>query len=239
MTVALRLLSLCAVAAVSLACSSSETSSPSGSPAAPGAAGASQAASTKELEARLQKAGWTIKSSEDDGDDWPSRYIKMEKGEDDDFQRATVWIDAFGDAHEGKPKPHVVVGKGALIRFGWDPSDPSKPAVDVAGFAKDIVALTPPELATDNLFSTLKFDEVVKKWGMGGADSGSGGRVSQAGVVFNHRTPMSEAGTVRMEIVHYQRPLESGDVRLFGTTLVSVGTDDAKTKKAILDALSR
>jgi hypothetical protein len=218
-------------------CSKSESSSASPSGASESAPGAAAGASWKDMEARLVKAGWTIGTSEDNGDDWPSRHIKMEKGKDDDYRSATVWIDALGEPLEGKPKPHVEMGKGALIRFGWDPTDAKKPAPDVAGFAKDIVAITAPEKATDGLFNDQKYDDAVKKWGMTGPSSGSGGRLSPAEVIFNHRSPGTDGGTLRIEIVHYVSPLEKGDARLFGKTLVSVLVDDEATKKAIFAAL--
>jgi hypothetical protein len=230
-------------AAFAAGCSKSDGSSasPSGSSApAPGAAApgeSAKAASLKDMEARLVKAGWEIGTSDDPGHDWPSRYIKMEKGKDDDYRSATVWIDALGEPLEGKPKPHVEMGKGALIRFGWDPTDAKKPAPDVAGFAKDIVAVAAPEKATDDLFNNQKYDEAVKKWGMTGASNSPGGRLSPADVVFNHRSPGTDGGTLRIEIVHYVEPLQKGDVRLFGTTLVGVQADDEATKKAIFDAL--
>jgi hypothetical protein len=154
-----------------------------------------------------------------------------------DYRRAKVWVDALGEPLEGKPKPHIEMDKGAFIRFGWEPSDATKPAPDIAGFAKDIVAIAAPEKATDELFGSLKCDEAVKKWGMAGADGSPGGRVSNAGVVFNHRTPSKDGGLLHTEIVHFKKAVEEGDVRLFGTTLVSVDADDAATKKAIFDAI--
>jgi hypothetical protein len=124
-----------------------------------------------------------------------------------------------------------------LIRFGWDPNDAKNAAPDLAGFAKDIVAATPPEKATDELFNSQKYDDAVKKWKMTGPSNSPGGRLSPTGVVYNHRSPGADGGTVHIETVHFVKPLADGDIRLVGTTLIGVLADDAATKKAIFAIL--
>lgn len=180
----------------------------------------------------LTKAGWTVVSDEaDDRDGWPSHYVKLEKGKDDDTRSATLFIDALGQG-EGGAKAHVEVGKGALIRFAFRPTPSGKDTFDVAAFAKDIVGVTPPEKATDGLFNSSAYDKTVAKHGLTGASNQPGGRLSPAGVVFNHRTPNTKGGgSVAIEIVHYQKSLEEGATKLYGTTLVSVTGDDAVRKE--------
>ncbi|MDI1429152.1 hypothetical protein [Polyangium sorediatum] len=200
-------------------------------------ASAGKEASASAAEERLKKAGWTIESSEDQGENWRSLYLKITKGKDDDQRSARVWIDAFAEASEGAPKPAITTGKGALIRFGWEPQD-KKPAPDLAPFAKDVAAICPPEKATDELFNDTKFDDAVKKWGLTNSGSRSGGRLSASGVVYNHRFLSGEAGTLAIEIVHFDKAVADGDTRLVGTTLVAVDADDEATKKELYGILS-
>jgi len=234
------------LAAALCGCGKSETSTGSGS-AAPGAAakegattaGAAGALAAKDAEARLKKAGWTIDSSEPGDEDWPSLYIKLSKSEGEDTRYATVWVDSLGEsAHEGAPAPHLTMGNGALIRLGWAPSADKKPAPDLAAYAKDVAAIDTPENATDNhLLTGTKFSDAAQKWGLTKNGSRGGGRVSNAGVVFNHAFLDGEAGTLAVEIVHYKGAVEKGEARLVGKTLISVDADDDATKKALYAAL--
>lgn len=230
------ILSVFVVTMFSLGCSKSEGTSSSSAPAAQKGGDSASAASVKDLEAKLQKAGWTFDSSEDNNDAWPARRIEVKKEEGDVSKSATVWIEDLGTSLGGKPKPHIVVGKGALLRFVWDPRDAAKPAVDLVGLAKDIVAITPPEKATDDLGRSEKYGETLKKWGLS-AGSGNGSLATNADVIFNNRTASNDAGTVVLDIVHYQKALEEGRAKLLGMTLVSVWAKESATAKEVLAAL--
>ena len=45
----------------------------------------------------------TIESSEDNGENWRSLYLKVSKVKGDDQHTARVWIDAFAEPAEGAP----------------------------------------------------------------------------------------------------------------------------------------
>ncbi|TKD06414.1 hypothetical protein [Polyangium fumosum] len=195
------------------------------------------ALSSKGAEERLKKAGWTIESSEDQHENWSSLYIDVKKGKDDDQRSATIWIDAFAETVEGAPKPELTMGKGALIRFGWEPTLDKKPAPALAPFVKDVAAISTPEKATDNLFSDTKFGDAVKKWDLAEMGDRSGGRLSPSGVVYNHRFLAGDAGVLAIETVYYEKAIAEGTARLVGTTLVAVKADDDATKKELYDIL--
>lgn len=222
---------------VTVGCSKASSAEP-GATKTTAASSTSGALGAADVVPALTKAGWTITTNDvDDQDGWPSRYVKLEKGADNDFRSATMWIDAFGEPSGSQSKPVVEIGKGALIRFAATPI-PGKPAFDARAFAKDILAVTPPEKATDGLFNSDGYDRALKKHGLS-SGSTSGGRVSPGGVVFNHRAPTTkDGGSIAVEIVHYQKALESGAVTLLGTTLVTVTGDPAATKE-ILAALAK
>ncbi|MDI1450942.1 hypothetical protein [Polyangium sp. 6x1] len=200
-------------------------------------AGKGTAVSSKGLEERLTKAGWKIESNEDLEQNWPSHYLKITKGEENDQRSAQVWIDALGEAVEGAPKPELTTGKGAMIRFGWEPTSDKKPAPALAPFAKDVAAICSPEKATDDLFNDSKFDDAVKKWGLTELGSRSGGRLSPSGVVYNHRFLSGDAGTLVIETIHYEKSLAEKEAQLVGTTLVAVSADDEATKKELYGIL--
>lgn len=196
---------------------------------------------SKDVEARLKKAGWTITSSEPDSDlNWPSLYMHITKGEGDKAVSATVWVDALSESSAaGAPAPQLVLGDGALLRFGWAPGAAKKPAPDLAAYAKDISPIEKPENATDNnLFTNAKYQAAVTKWGLKNDGSRGGGRVSPSDVVYNHRFLDGDAGTLCIEIVHYKGGVQKGEAKLVGTTLVAVQADDEATKKSVYDALS-
>ncbi|MDI1477305.1 hypothetical protein [Polyangium sp. y55x31] len=232
-----------ALATAGYGCSKSDSTA--GAPADSKNAGAQGAtagkgtdASAKATEERLTKAGWTIESSEDNGENWRSLYLKVSKVKGDDQQTARVWIDAFAEPAEGAPKPVLTLGKGTLIRFGWEPTSDKKPAPDLAPFAKDVAAICPPEKATDNLFNDFKFDDAVKKWGLSDSGSRAGGRLSPSGVVYNHRFLSGEAGTLAIEIVYYEKALAEKEAQLVGTsTLIAVDADDEATAKELYGIL--
>ncbi len=192
----------------------------------------------KDIEARLAKAGWTVDEREDeDVDGWPSLFMKLQKGGDDDARAAKVWIDAFGEPLEGQPKPRVDVGKGALLRFAWQPSAPAQEGPDLAGFSRDVLAVAAPDKATDRLFNTDGFDRALAKWGMA-ISPGSGGGRARGDVIFNHRRANAkDGGALAIEVVHFPKALEKGTARLLGTTLVAVQADRPATATAILAAL--
>lgn len=241
-TMRLATLTLLSSLALLAACSKSggEVSSTRTTSGASFFGGTNEKLASGDVKAKLEKAGWTLRTDDaDDADGWPSRYIKMEKAKGDDVLTATLWVDAFGEPMHGEPKPHVEVGKGALMRFGAE-RVAGKGAPDLAAFAKDVVAILPPEKATDgHLFTDPAFEKAVTKHGLSGAQSGSGGRSSPTGVVFNHRTPsVKGGGQVAIEIVHYARAVETGAARLFGTTLVSVDASP-EVRKDVFAALAK
>ena len=230
---------LAALALVFVTGCSKLSSGESGATKTTSASSTSGALGAADIVPALTKAGWTITSNDlDDQDGWPSRYVKLEKGADDNFRSATMWIDALGEPSGKQAKPTVEIGKGALIRFAMTPSSGKAAPFDVAAFAKDIVAVTPPEKATDGLFNSSGYDGALKKHGLS-AGSTSGGRVSPGGVVFNHRAPMTkDSVSVAVEIVHFQKGLDSGAVKLLGTTLVTV-TGDAAAQKEIFATIAK
>src|SRR5690349_14824431 len=125
----LRHAALFALVLASLAGGCNKSDAPSGDSAnAAAKGGQGGVASAANVEARLTKAGFTIESKEDNGFNWPSLYIKVEKTAGEDTHRATIWFDAMGEATEGAPKPVITAGKDAFLRFGWEPSDDKKAA---------------------------------------------------------------------------------------------------------------
>lgn len=220
------------------ACGSGSAGS-SGSGAGPSAGGSSVKVS--DVEARLQKAGWTVESSETLSDlDWPAVFIQAKKGNEDNMVSARLWVDSLGDSSTpGAPRPELIRGEGAFIRLGWEPGASKKPGPDLAAYAKQIAPILKPEEATDkHLFSEPKYDAAVKTWNLREESSRSGGRAAPSGAVFNHRFLSNDDGTLNIEIIHFKESLAKGDVQLNGTTLVAVECEDAAARKSLYQALS-
>jgi hypothetical protein len=197
------------------------------------------ALTAKGAEERLVAAGWKIESNQAGEQDWSSHYLKIQKGEDDAFRSAKVWVDALGESSApGAPKPVLTLGNRALIRFGWAPSADKKPAPDLARFAKDVAEITSPDRATDELFNHPKFSQAVTKWGLREDGGRSGGRVSPSDVVYNHRFLEGDTGTLAIEVVFFAKAIEKGDARMIGTTLIAVEADDDATRKALFELLT-